>query len=218
MKKTAVAMLLAAMMLSMAACGKDEANGAEESTQQPAQESTQESVPESSAEDSQPAVQPEESMPEEDETEPNPLQPLRDAVAEELGENYWPNFPIDADMLEQIYGVSADMYDAFLGEMPAISVHVDTLLVVQAKSGQTEAVSQALNEYRDRQINDSAQYPMNIGKVQASAVEVIGDYVCFVQLGGDVTLFEEGGDDAVIEHCQAENQKAIDALRKAIEE
>lgn len=141
---------------------------------------------------------------------------LKNAVVEVLGENYWPNTPIEAEMLEGTYGIGEDMYDEFFGEMPMISTNVDTLLIIKAKDDQIQAVSDALNAYRDNQIQNGMQYPMNVGKVQASRIETFGNYVCFVQLGADTTEVSEQGDEAVIEHCQQENEKALDAIEKAL--
>ncbi len=145
-----------------------------------------------------------------------PMEELRAAVEEVLGENYWPNSAIEADVLAEVYGITEDMYDDYFGEMPMISVNVDTLIIVKAKEGQAEAVEDALNAYRDMQINDALQYPMNVGKVQASQIEAIGSYVCFVQLGADVDEEMDQGEDAVIKKCQEANEAALDAIRNRL--
>lgn len=144
------------------------------------------------------------------------MEDLKNAVVEVLGENYWPNAVMEAQMLEDMYGISEDMYDEYLGETPMISVNVDTLLIIKAKEDQVQAVEEALNAYRDNEIENGLQYPMNVGKVQASRIETFGNYVCFVQLGADTTEVAEQGDEAVIEHCQQENEKALDAIEKAL--
>ena len=81
----------------------------------------------------------------------------------------------------------------------------------------TEEVESALNAYRDSLVNDTMQYPMNLGKIQASRVERIGDYVCFVQLGADTSSVEEQGDEAVITYCQEQNELALEAIRQTLE-
>ena len=141
------------------------------------------------------------------------MEELKAAVVEVLGENYWPNMAADAEILSDLYGISEDMYDDFLAELPMISTNVDTMIIIKAKEGQEDAVEAVLNDYRDRIINDSLQYPMNMGKVQASRIEAFGNYVCFIQLGGDVTDLLDQGDDVVIAHCQEENEKALEAIR-----
>lgn len=141
---------------------------------------------------------------------------IKAAVVAALGEDYWPNMPIDEGLLSERYGVTEDMYDDFFGDIPMISTNVDSLIVIKAKDGQVDAVESALSSYRDDQVNDAFQYPQNMGKVQASRIEVIGNYVCYVQLGADVIDIMDQGDDAVIEHCQEDNELAIEAIRNLV--
>ena len=138
---------------------------------------------------------------------------LKQAVVDVLGENYWPNTEMPAEFLEG-FGLTADMYDAFFGEMPMISTNVDTLIIIQAKNGQVDAVEDVLNAYRDNLVNDTMQYPMNVGKIQASRIETFGNFVCFVQLGADVMELMEQGEEAVIKHCQSQNELALEAIGK----
>ena len=62
------------------------------------------------------------------------------------------------------------------------------------------------------------QYPMNIGKVQASRIETIDNYVFFIQLGGSSVDAEEEGEEKVMELSREQNEKALEAIRKALEE
>lgn len=144
------------------------------------------------------------------------MEALRSGVVEVLGENYWPDTMMDAEMFETMYGVTADMYEEFMAETPMISTNVDTLIIVKAKEDQVEAVETALNAYRENLVNDTMQYPMNMPKIQASRIETFGNYVCFVQLGADVYGEEEG--EAAIAQCQEENEKALEAIRMALAE
>lgn len=137
---------------------------------------------------------------------------IKDAVVEELGDDYWPNMPLDSDMLEGFIGVTSDMYEDFLAEIPMISTNVDTLIVVRAKEGQADAVEKAMNDYRDANVGNTMQYPQNLGKIQASKVARLGNYVIFVQLGGDVMELSEQGDEAVIAHCQEVNDSVIELI------
>lgn len=134
------------------------------------------------------------------------------AVSGDFGENYWPDMPLDADMLENIAGLTADDYDEFAAEMPMISTNVDTLIIVKAKDGASEKVKQALTGYQDSMKNDSLQYPMNVPKIQASKIDTFGNYVCYVQLGADTTAAGDESEDAVIKYCEAVNQKALDII------
>ena len=213
MKKLTVLLLIMTMSVSMIACGNN--NNGESSA---ASESTQESTVESSVEESIEESQQESNLEEEIPAEPTmseEMTGIRQAVVDAMGENYFPQMQIPAEFLEG-FGLTADMYDEFFGEMPMISTNVDTLIVIKAKEGQTEAVEGVLNAYRENLVNDTMQYPMNVGKIQASEVKTIGNFVCFVQLGGDVMDALEKGDEEVIKHCQAQNALAIEALEGAI--
>lgn len=141
---------------------------------------------------------------------------LRAAIAEELGDDYWPDMAIPAELLEMSYGLTPDMYEDYMGEMPMLSMNVDTLLIVKAAEGQADAVEKALKDYHDNYVENNRPYPMNLGKVQASMVERMGDHVCFVLLGGDISDVEEQGDEAVILHCREQNQRVIEIIREQL--
>ncbi len=207
MKKAVVCLCAGMLVLSMVACGRNDEGQSQES-QTPTESSQQ--LPTESTPSPEPTGEPQEEQISE-------LKNVRQVLVEVLGENYWPNTEIPAEYLEE-YGLTTDMYEDFYGEMPMISTNVDTLIVVQAKEGQVTAVEEVLNEYRDNLVNDTMQYPMNVGKIQASRIETFGNYVCFVQLGADTTDFygEDGDEEAVIKHCQEQNELAIEALGKAL--
>lgn len=138
---------------------------------------------------------------------------IRDAVKTAVGEtNYWPDTPMDPELFETFYGISADMYEDYLAESPMISNHVDALIVVKAKEDQVDGVYDILSAYKERLMNDTMQYPANLGKIQASQVEKVGNYVIFVQLGGATPDDEE----EAITQCQEANQQALDAIREKI--
>lgn len=137
------------------------------------------------------------------------VQTLEQAVAEELGEEYWPDADIPQETLAETYGVAKDLYEEVCARMPLISAHVDTLILIKAKEGEEETVRKALEAYRSRQAESAMQYPMNLGKIQAAQVARFGRYVCFVQLGGDITQPSQEGEEAVILHCQEENARAL---------
>lgn len=145
------------------------------------------------------------------------MEAVKAAVTDALGENYWPNTAVTPDLLEVLFGISPEMYDDYLAETPMISANVDTLLIIKAKEEQVQAVEEALNAYRDSKVNDTMQYPMNVGKIQASRVERIGNYVCFVQLGADTAGESEGDDEAVIAQCREVNELVIEIISQQIQ-
>ena len=143
---------------------------------------------------------------------------LRDAVAEALGEDYWPDCVMEPEYVQDLYGLKPDMYEDIFVETPMIGTNVDTLIIVQAKKDRVEDVEKALNTYREGEINNTMQYPMNIGKVQASRIETIDNYVLFIQLGGSSVDAEEEGEEKVMELSREQNEKALEAIRQALEE
>ena len=103
------------------------------------------------------------------------------------------------------------MYDEIVAEGPMISVHVDTLIIVKAKSDRVEDVRTALENYRETQIETGMNYPMNIPKLQASEVVVYGNYVCYIMLGViDDSLTDEG---EMLAAFQEQNKIAEDAIQ-----
>ncbi len=231
MKKRLVAMCCAvALALLLAGCGGD--GGKESSSgsgEDSVQESTESAPAESAApEESDPADSGEAQAPEGDGTQGSEggdapdsagegwsqeMEDLKAAALEAAEGGYWPEMALEPDMLEMSFGITADMYEDYMAEMPMMSAHVDTLLIIRAKDDKVETVREALEAYRDAKVSDTMQYPMNMGKIQASRVETIGNYVMFVQLGGDTTQAEEEGDEAVVALCQERNDKVIEAVR-----
>ncbi|MCI9336376.1 MAG: DUF4358 domain-containing protein [Lachnospiraceae bacterium] len=223
MKKKSIAMLCAALLaVSLAACGGNPGESRTDQEQSSVQDSSEESSPESApTEPGDDQTQGGESQPAESEGAAGgyeegwsqEMENLKKAVTDELGGEYWPDTQVLPDMLEMNFAITSDMYDDYLAEMPMISTNVDTLLIVKAKDDKVEAVQSAVEAYREARVNDSMQYPMNIGKVQASRIETIGNYVIFVQLGGDTQKVMDDGDEAVIAMCQEVNDRAIEAIR-----
>lgn len=226
--KIATILCITAMCAGLCACGGktkgDESGDTLVKATESSQESTktEESTKESNAEGSPEST----GQTEEAETTAVPgaeenglseeMQAIKTAVTDALGDNYWPDTEIAPDMLEGIFGITSDMYEDYMGEMPMISVNVDTLVVVKPKDGKNDAVEEALESYRQSEIDSTMQYPSNVGKIQASRVEKVGDYVCFVMLGGDISTAEEQGEDAVIKACQEQNELAIEVISKAV--
>lgn len=101
------------------------------------------------------------------------------------GENYLPSMALDQESFNMMVGLTSDMYDEFFAEMPMMSMHVDSLFVV--KTQDVDAVKTVFETYRQGLIEDTMQYPMNVPKIQNSAVYVNGDYVIFYMLGGYTT-------------------------------
>lgn len=219
MKKFKILLCLGLLAVSMAACGKENDGNAEGTEQTAEEETAVQTIPEEDLSTEETMAEGEngtEAAGEEGWSEE--MTAVRQAIVDSLGENYWPNMAVTPEMLEASMGITSDMYEDYLAEMPMISTNVDTLLIIKAKSDKVEDVEEALNAYRDNLVNDTMQYPMNVGKIQASRIERIGDYVCFVQLGADTTTVSEEGDEAVITYCQEQNELAIEIIRQSLQQ
>lgn len=227
MKKIVVYLCLGAMMLGLTACG-----GNDESRQNA--ESTVEATVESSAEGNQIETEATVEGTEGAGTEEigtaegemmdvtagwsEEMEGVKAAVVAAVGvDNYFPSMAVDPETLEMLFGLTSDMYDDYLAEIPMISTNVDTLLIVKAKDDKVEAVQEVLNSYRDMKVNDTMQYPMNVGKTQASRIETFGNYVCFVMLGGETMTALETGDEAVVELCQQANELALEVISQNVQ-
>ena len=108
------------------------------------------------------------------------------------------------------------MYDEYLAEVSQDGTNVDTLLIIKAKDDKVEAVQEAMFAYRDAKEKATLEDPRNIGKVQASRIETNGNYVSFVQLGGDVTAALTSGEDAVIEQCLQMNELVLEVIAQNV--
>lgn len=226
MKKKLLILCVGLLALNFAACSKDEgAEQTQESLEETgtSEDSSQESDGGTQEADSQePAdsgAQDEGEVPGADVGQgwSEEMEGLKAAVVELLGQDYWPDTQMLPDMLEMSFGITSDMYDDYMAESPMISANVDTLLIVKAKDDKVEAVREAVDAYREAKVNDTMQYPMNLGKIQASRTETIGNYVLFVQLGGDTQEASEESEEAVVAKCQEVNDQVIEAIRSRLE-
>lgn len=141
---------------------------------------------------------------------------LRDLVAGLLGENYWPDTLFSGEELSERTGISEEMYDSFLADYQHTGAGIDRMILIEAKEDQIENIENYLNEYRDVLLQIYEQQPQNKAKVFASRIETIDRYVCFVQLGADLSALKEKGEDEMIRHCQEENERALDIIEKNV--
>lgn len=144
------------------------------------------------------------------------LPELKDKVEDLLGDAYWPEVNLSAKELENLTGINADMYVDFLAQRQVLDAHIDTLIVIRAKEDHVGEIEQAIEAYRSGIIEANKNHPQNLGKAQASRMETIDDYVCFVLLGADTTPYADRGTDAVAAHCLEENERALYVLEQAI--
>lgn len=144
------------------------------------------------------------------------LTQLKDSVKELMGDQYWPEVDLTKEELEQRTGITEDMYVDFLAEQQVMDAHIDTMIIIHAKEAQVGAIEAALEQYRENLIEENRNYPQNLCKAEASRMETIENYVCFVQLGADTTIVADKGEDEIIAYCQEENERALYVLEKEI--
>lgn len=140
------------------------------------------------------------------------LEEIHQAVKDAYGETYYPDMPLDAAMLSDMFGLTEDMYEEVIAEGPMMSANIDMFVGVKAADGQGDAVEEKLNAYRDYQINDAFQYPLNMVKVQASQVIRHGDYVFYIMLGEVPMEVEEQGDEAILQKAQENTKIGADTI------
>ena len=165
--KKIIALLAAAMLFAVAltACSNGEQKPETSTT-------TTEAKPEESGKDQEGS-----------ESDEGATQKILDAIKQAYGDDYLPNTEIPEELLKSSYGLDPETYTEIAAEMPMISAHVDTVIIVKAASGKSGDVMAALNAYHDRLVNESLQYPQNIAKVNAAQVVANRDYVAFIMLG-----------------------------------
>lgn len=144
------------------------------------------------------------------------MREMRGTVRNFLGENYWPNTLYSSEEFAERTGISEDMYDSFLAEYEHTEAGTDLMIIIDAKEDSVETIEQLINDYRDVLLRIYEQQPQNHAKVAASRIETIDHYVCFVQLGADITALKDKGEDTMISYCQNENEKVLDVIEKNI--
>lgn len=135
-------------------------------------------------------------------------------IHQALKETYGPLYLADTQMQEQSWymqdtlGLDPSWYDAAIAEIPGMSFGVDKFIIVHPTEGNLENVQNALKNFSETQITEAHQYPANLTKLQAAAVETIGDYVCYMIFTGTVgdVMFED--DATAIQAYTEANQMA----------
>lgn len=135
---------------------------------------------------------------------------IADAIKAAYGESYLPQMPVEAEMASTVFGLEEGTFTEFFAETPMISAQVDTLLIVKAAEGKAGDVKAAVDAYRQRLLDDTMQYPMNVPKIQASQVVQNGDYVAFILLGGYDDTLET--DEQLLQYAEEQTKIGVDAF------
>ena len=143
------------------------------------------------------------------------LTDVQTAIQTLLGDNYAANMPYDAMFLNDIYGVQEGWYDAVVAAGPMMSAHVDTFIAIRPTEGNFDNVKNALENYQTILKEDTFQYPFNLPKIQASRLEVVGDYIFFFMLGFiDDTQYDS--EEAMVEAYNAINEDIMAKINEVL--
>ena len=214
-KRMGALALIAALAISMVACGKPAEKPVEtdpvQGTEAPVVEDTTPVVDESTPADVETDV-----------TEPaDEVISAADSIAAVLidtyDEAYLATQMMDASMIEMMYGITADMYDDCFAAMPMMMGHVDEVVMLHATD--VAPLLEKLNARKDALANDMFQYPANLPRLAAiDVVDFENGWVGLFILGGqaDIALQEEWGEDTdkAVTYYTEQNKKGIDALKQ----
>lgn len=161
------------------------------------------------------------------------LSKAHEAVKTALGEDYLPNtLNEDPELIAGLYELDTNLAENFIIETPMIGMHPDLFIAVEAKEGQADAVEAALNAHKERLLNDTMQYPMNLPKIAAVDVARTGNYVFLALIGyhGEVPAQSEVADEYAItpeeeakineqitEKSKELTQKALEVAKEAVQ-
>lgn len=222
-KKTAFAVCAATLLMNMASCSGQEKHETEvsasiesESTAgEEAGTETESTVSDETGEENGSAE--EGSTNQEEAAVKGSLAYVRQAVKSAYGESYLPSMPIDAQLLESMYGIAPELYEEFIGEVPMISAQVDSFIAVRGKEGKGEEIQEILENYRDSQLENSLMYPMNLPVVTAAKVVREGDDVFLVMTGTSEGYGQAETEDEMLEMAEKQIEIGVKAVESCYE-
>ena len=187
MKKIIALIAALAVMTSLTACNGNE-NANDNNTTTPQSSDSTENTSENT-ENTSDSVDYTDTF--DDESDPAEDEPSADtetakilaAISEAYGDNFLPNMEFPQEMIADTYGIKEDTYTEITIQVPMISMHPDTIIIVKAAEGKGDDVKAALEDYKTYLIEESMQYPMNIAKVNDTKVVENGDFYALLLLG-----------------------------------
>lgn len=133
------------------------------------------------------------------------------AISKAYGDNFLPNMEFPQEMIADTYGIKEDTYTEITVQVPMISMHPDTVIIVKAADGKGGDVKAALEDYKTYLIEESMQYPMNAAKVNATKVVENGDFYALLLLGAPDDR-DDPTDAEMAEYAEQQVQIGVDAF------
>lgn len=141
---------------------------------------------------------------------------VANVIKNAYGDSYLPDTQMDSDRVNELLGISAEDCADIYAESPMIGTHPDTLIIIKPAEGKLDEIKSKLEAYREKLINDSLQYPMNIAKVNAAQVVTGGDYAAFILLGA-INENEDASEEEQAQFAEAQEKIGVDAFNSCFE-
>lgn len=199
MKRNILALSMALLMaVSFTACGRRDRNEGmvsesptPEATARPSLSPSPETTPSpefSTVPEDRPDGDSEGSKPEVSMTGDVELSDFRDAVRKIYGKGYIPERELSEDEIQELTGITPDMYDEILAEAGPDDSSPDIFIAVEAEEGMADEVKEKLEVFKT-QAGDRFTDEKYSNKLAAARVYQTGDYV-FMMVLGDETMWE----------------------------
>ena len=110
------------------------------------------------------------------------LDEIAAALKEEYGSDYLPDTVIDSSEIEEMTGITSDMYDDIYGEKSTMSMNPDIFIAVKAKNDKKEEVKTLLEKYKETMASDK-NYQNAGERIKNAQVMEQDNYVFLYLLG-----------------------------------
>lgn len=142
------------------------------------------------------------------------LEAVHQAVKEAYGDDYLPSMAIDGETLESVYGISPELYDEFIGEVPMISAQADAFIAIRGKEGKGKEISGLLEDYKENLLENTMMYPMNLPLAEAARIVEEGDDVFLVMTGTNEAYGQAETEDEMLKIAEEQIDIGVKAIEK----
>lgn len=109
-----------------------------------------------------------------------PIDVITSITSEQTEDDVIPQIELDEIMIEELYGITPDMYEAVEARAPMMSAHCDEYVIIQAVNGQEDAIISAFEERQAYLVNPANMgYPEHIEYAQNYILEKNANMIVF---------------------------------------